>query len=220
MEKILELWERIYFLFKEKWKYFVGGVAIIVAIFLGFFAYVSFQKAEEEELKSKFDTAYFSYLNSPRDTKALEQNFQNFLNTLQEISATGKNYKIVDIANIILGDIYYNDESRGLDTALTYYSRATNSQSEFLRLVAIFNVAQTYEATGRFEEALKTYELIYKNYPNSFLAPVSVVKSAEIYYYLGNSSKTREMYTLFTNKYSNSQVSMIADLIDLVLHHR
>ncbi len=213
MEKFLEVWNFV----KEKWQYFVLVGVVVVLVVVAVLVYFSIQIAEENSLKTKFDLAYFSYVNSPRDSSTLEQNFQNFLSTLQSISDTGKNYKIVAIANIILGDIYYN-EGKSFDLALSYYSKATNVYSDFLRVVAIFNVAQTYESMGLFEEALKNYEVIFKNYPDSFLSPVSVVKSAEILYYSGNLSKAREMYSLFTNKYSNSSASTVNDLLGLVIN--
>ncbi|MEN2997434.1 MAG: tetratricopeptide repeat protein, partial [Brevinematia bacterium] len=194
----------------------LAGTVVVVGL-VGILVYFSIQKAEEESLKNKFDTAYFSYISSSRNNENLEQSFQNFISTLQEISATKKDYNIVAIANIILGDIYYNSEGRAYDTALSYYSKATNSRSEFLKVVAIFNVGQTYEAMGMFEESIKNYEIIFKNHSKSFLAPVALIKCAEVYYYLGKPDKSKEMYSLLTNKYPDSQANIIANLIDLVL---
>ncbi|MFN4245060.1 MAG: tetratricopeptide repeat protein [Brevinematia bacterium] len=217
MEIITKVINTVYSFVVSRWQYFVAGGVVVVLVFIGVLVYFSIQSAEENSLKTKFDLAYFSYINSQKDTNTLEQNFQNFLSTLQSISDTGKNYKIVAIANIILGDIYYN-QGRSFDTAISYYSKATNAPSQFLRVVAIFNIAQTYEAMGLFEEALKNYEVIFKNYPNSFLAPVSIVKSSEVFYYIGNFDKAREMYSLATNKYPDSYANTINDLLGLVIN--
>lgn len=217
MEQLLKVWNDIYNFIKEKWLYFAIGSGVVIIALIVILGYIAVQKSEEEKLKTKFDLAYFSYINSSRNNQNLEESFQNFLNTLQEISSTGKNYNVVAVANIILGDIYYNNEGRSYDTALSYYSKATNSTSDFLRVVAIFNVAQTYEAIGNFDKSLENYKLVYTLYPKSFLAPVALVKSAEIYYYLGDRNKALEMYSLVTNKYPDSSVNNIANLFELIL---
>ncbi|MCS7298998.1 MAG: tetratricopeptide repeat protein [Spirochaetia bacterium] len=217
MNDIIKLLYSVYDFLKQNWLTLTIVAGVLVVVIVGILIYISIITSEEEELKVKFDVAYFNYINSQRDNQTLEQNFQNFLTTLQEISDTGKNYKIVAIANIILGDIYYNSESRAYDRALSYYSKATNSSSEFLRIVAIYNVAQTLEEMSMFDDALKHYESIYKNYPKSFLAPISIIKSAEINYNLGNLEKARELYSNFTNNYSDSESMMIANLIELVI---
>lgn len=219
MDKILAIWNDVYSFFREKWLYFAIGAGVIVIVIGVWIVLKLVEYAEEDSLKTKFDTAYFLYLNSSANKRNVEQSFQNFFSTLVEISDTKKNYKIVNIADIILGDIYFN-EGKSYETALSYYSRATNSSSEFLRVVAIFNVAQTYETIGKVNEAIDNYRVIIDRYPNSFLAPISVIRSAQIYNYIGDVQKAKEMYSLMTNRYSDSFSVVISDLLDLVINQR
>lgn len=219
MDRILAIWNTIYSFVKEKWLYFAIGVGVIVVGIAVWIVIKTVQTVEENSLKTKFDTAYFSYINSSANKQNVEQSFQNFFSTLVEISETRKNYKVVNVADIILGDIYFN-EGRSYETAIAYYSRATNSTSEFLRVVAIFNVAQTYETIGKVNEAVDHYRVIIDRHPNSFLAPIAVVRSAQIYNYMGDTLKAKEMYSIMTNKYSDSFSVIIGDLLDLVINQR
>ncbi|MCX8029164.1 MAG: tetratricopeptide repeat protein [Brevinematales bacterium] len=216
MENIIKIFYELVEFVEKNWVYFLVGLGILVVVLVISLIFFESRKAEERALKDKFDVAYFSYVNS-RDSQTLEQSFQNFVSVLQEISETKKDYDIVSIANIILGDIYFNDQRRLLDTALSYYSKSTNSRSEFLRVVALFNVAQTYEEMGMFDNALKFYKVIYENYPKSFLSPMSVSKSAEIYIYLNRVEEAKQMLSIMSNRYSDSEATKIANLIDLLL---
>lgn len=219
MDKISYVWNIVYSFVKEKWLYFAIALGVVIVVISGLVIIKVVQTSEEESLKAKFDMAYFSYVNSSASKQNVEQSFQNFFSTLVEISETKKNYKIVNVADIILGDIYFN-EGRSYETALLYYSKATNSSSEFLRVVAIFNVAQTYETIGKVNEAIEHYKVIFDRFPNSFLAPISVVRSAQIYNYIGDTQKVKEMYSIITNRYSDSFSVVISDLLDLVINQR
>jgi hypothetical protein len=109
----------------------VSGAVVLLLAGLGILLIVD--KNYEMSLRTKFDKAYLQYLSGSRDSDKREDSFRNFLGTLQEISAVNKNYDIVAIANIMLGDIYYN-EGNSYSVALSYYSKATNAPSVFLRV--------------------------------------------------------------------------------------
>lgn len=219
MEKLLAAWVRVYSFLRDRWVVFAVGIGVIVVVISIWGIVRIVQMVEENSLKTKFDTAYFAYINSSVNKQNVEQSFQNFFSTLVEISETKKNYKVVNVADIILGDIYFN-EGRSYETAISYYSRATNSTSEFLRVVAIFNIAQTYEVIGKVSEAIDYYRVIIDKYPNSFLAPIAVVRSAQVYNYIGDTEKVREMYSIMTNRYPESFSVVIGNLLELVINQR
>lgn len=215
-----EIWLTIWEWIKKNYLYLTIGFGVVIVIVLVVIIYISIEKSKENELKSKFDSVYFAYINSSSADDATKQKkFEDFISTLQEISSTGKNYNIVAIANIILGDIYYNNEGRSYDVALNYYSRATNAPSDFLKTVAIFNVAQTYEELGMFDLALKNYEIVFTHYNNSFLAPISMFNASKIYYTSGNLDKARELLYQISNKYPDSYVNNLDNLMELIIDY-
>ncbi|MGC8965135.1 MAG: tetratricopeptide repeat protein [Brevinematia bacterium] len=215
-EAIYNVWDWI----KKNYLYVVVSIGVVFIVLIGIFIYVSIERSKENGLKSKFDIAYFPYINSSSDDATKQKRFEEFVSTLQEISSTGKNYNIVAIANIILGDIYYNNEGRSYDTALSYYSKATNAPSEFLRVIAIFDVAQTYEEMGLIDSALKNYEYIFNQYNNSFLAPMAMFSASKLYYTSGNVEKAKELLSQISNKYPDSYVNNLNNLMDLIINLR
>jgi len=192
----------------------VSGAVVLLLAGVGILLIVD--KNYEMSLRTKFDKAYLQYLSGSRDSNKREDSFRNFLETLQEISAVNNNYDIVAIANIILGDIYYN-EGNSYSVALSYYSKATNAPSVFLRVTAIFDVAQVYEAMDNPEAALSTYEYIYKRYPDSYLAPVAMLNMSKLYSYKGDSVSAKKILTELSNKYPNSSATYFIDLFSLIL---
>jgi tetratricopeptide (TPR) repeat protein len=192
----------------------VSGAVVLLLAGVGIFLIVD--RNYEMSLRMKFDKAYLQYLSGSKDSNKREDSFRNFLETLQEISAVNKNYDIVAIANIILGDIYYN-EGNSYSVALSYYSKATNAPSVFLRVTAIFDVAQVYEAMDNPEAALSTYEYIYKMYPDFYLAPAAMLNMSRLYLYKGDSVSAKKILTELSNKYPNSSATYFIDLFSLIL---
>jgi len=193
----------------------VSGVVVLLA--LGVVIFWVVDKNYEVSLRTKFDKAYLQYLSGSRDDSKREDSFRNFLETLQEISSVNKSYDVVAIANIILGDIYYN-EGNSYPIALSYYSRATNAPSVFLRVTAIFDVAQVYEAMDNPEAALSTYEYIFKKYPDSYLAPAAMLNMSKLYSYKGDSVSAKKILTELSNKYPSSSATYFMDLFGLNLN--
>jgi len=192
----------------------VSGIIVLVGLGIGI--YFIYEKNYEDSLKMKFDKSYLQYLSGSKDSAKQSESFKNFFDTLQEIASVNKNYDIVAIANIMLGDIYYN-EGNSYNLSLNYYSKATNAPSVFLRVTAIFDVAQAYESLDNSDAALSNYEYIYKNYPDSYLAPVSMLGASKIYSYKGDQKSARAVLNELSNKYPNSSANYFVDLFGLVL---
>ncbi len=220
------LWEKIneyYILIISFIKKYLLAILIISSLVVlsitGILIYSFIDRSRENSLLKDFDFAYYSYLYSSRESEQNQQELlRNFVETLERISKENEKYPVVANANIILGDLYFEQDN--LDLALSYYQKAVKSRSEFFTTSGIFRISQVYERKGDIESAISNYFVIYNRYSKSEYAPISLFNIARIYYLKGDLTLSKTYLIELTNKYTNSGVTELAKKTLLLIEYK
>ncbi|MBC7690163.1 MAG: tetratricopeptide repeat protein [Methylotenera sp.] len=146
-----------------------------------------------------------AYLKLDVDTQLIE-GAGELRNVAQQYGGTRAAHE----ANLMLGDLYYNHGDAA--KSITWYQAAVDTATDGSdRALSLYDLAYAYENSGKFPEAVKTYEK-GMNQGEPALQGEIMLGLARSQEKAGDKAKAKETYTKISTQFPNTEVSKSADI--------
>lgn len=184
----------------------IGIVVLVVVIAVAAFAIVS--NNNNKKLYNSYDnliSEYDEYIALDGDNEEYESKKAQLINNAIALSNTNKKKYPSAKANMLLGDISYDDKD--YDVAIAYYNNViTNQKDTYLVQIALMNLASCYEEQNKLSYALATYTRVYDEYGKSGIyASRALFNEARINEKLGNIELAIDIYQTVADEYKDYQ---------------
>ncbi len=171
-----------------------GGVAILVVLLIGFFAFKSNQSRTVRAQES-FGAAMIAYESGDMGK------------TVSSLTATLTRYRKTSygaMSSFMLGSISYNQKDYG--RAREYYNKTVKeyAQYEFLKGSALHGLANCAVQEKNYAEAVRLAEQFLKDCPKHFLAPEVLLTMGDCQMKLGNAQKAKDAYSRIVSEHPQS----------------
>ncbi len=170
------------------------GIALLVVLLIGFFAFKSSQ-SKTLRAQESFGSAMIAY-----EKGDMAQAASNFTSTLTRYKKTSQ----AAMSSFMLGSIYYNQKDYG--QARTYFNRTVKDYSQygFLKGAGLRGLINCAVQEKNYAEAAKLSDRFLKECSGHYLAPEVLLTLGDCQQKLGNAQKAKEAYERIVKEYPQS----------------
>lgn len=177
---------------------------VIIGVIALFFIGQAYIKGVNKDAQDDFSQAMMLYEKGSQDEKSY-QNAEKLFKKIQGYSLA----KISKLALLYEGNCAY--QLKNYDGAISSFSKfAKDFPGHRLAPISLNSLANTYEAKGDYENAVKTYKDVLKKYPDSLETSFSL---ARIYKKSSRFKEAKEVYEKIAKEDPDSEEAKEAELL-------